>query len=76
MRTCRYRCYCRYMSEAEKVTLAGHAYRPTPNPLSYRGITPGCECGEHLLGWPVTRKTARYIHREHKKAIIRERAAK
>jgi hypothetical protein len=53
------------------IRLVGHAYRPQPNPYSPRGVIPWCECGKQLLEWPINGKTARQIHDEHKKALIR-----
>lgn len=55
---------------AAPIRIAGHAYRPTRNKFGWN-VTPGCECGAHLLGWSVTGKTARDIHREHKRQAIR-----
>jgi hypothetical protein len=61
------------MSETQRIILPGHAYRPTKNPYGQKVIS-GCECGEHLVSWATNDKTARFIHAEHKKAIVREGA--
>ena len=56
----------------DKVIVKGHTYKPAKG-VNGKWVVPGCECGQTLLGWAVNAKTARSIHLEHKKAILRDR---
>lgn len=54
------------------IKVTGHSFVAKPNRF---GTTHKCECGKEL-GWSHTPiKTARYIHTDHKKSVLRELAA-
>lgn len=63
------------MTTNTRLVIAGHAYRPLKAQFG-RWPIPACECGEQLLNWKIDTKTAREIHRAHKKAVARENGAR